>query len=445
MAALLSSGAMGPASIPYRLLQSALRALTPLVAGGRSKLARGLAGRRDAHARLVAWAEERRDPSRPCLWFHAPSVGEGLQARAVIEALRRRSPEAQVVYTHFSPSAEPLAAGMRAHCAGYLPWDLVSTVGPVLDALHPDCVVFTKTEVWPVLVSEAARRGIRCALVGGTVPPGAGRARWPARALLRTTWRRLDVVGAISGADRDGFAALGVRPEALVVTGDPGIDSAAGRARAADPAAPYLDPFHRHPSPTVVAGSTWPSDEEVLLPALEDARARVEEIRVIVAPHEPAPGHVSALIERLGSAGWRPATLSEVERSGIEGRDAVVVDRVGVLAHLYTVATVAYVGGGFHDAGLHSVLEPAAAGVAMAFGPRHRNARAAGDLLEVGGARVVGGRAGLADAFTTWLIDPHQRDYAGRAALDYIGRHAGAAERSAALLLDLVHTAPGTE
>jgi len=361
-----------------------------------------------------------------------------------VEALRSAHPEVQVVFTHFSPSAESLAARMPAEAADYLPWDLPSPIRATLDAVRPDLVVFTKTEVWPVLVAEAARRAIPTALVGGSLPTGAARARWPARTVLRPTWSRLSLVGAIDAEDAKGFASLGVRPDVIHVTGDPGIDSAAARARAADPEASYLEPFHRATLPTVVAGSTWPADEEVLLPALRDTRGRTGAMRVIIAPHEPTPGHVDQLVRRLGAGGWRPSTLSEVERSGLEGRDAVVVDRVGVLAHLYTAATVAYVGGGFHDAGLHSVLEPAAAGVPVAFGPRHRNARAAADLVGVGGARVGTDRARLADIFTTWLLDPGQREYAATAARGYIHRHAGAADRSTRLLLSLLESTPGS-
>ncbi len=435
---------MGPLSVLYRSAQSTLRLFTPVLGRGSSKLARGLAGRRGAHRRLARWGRERRDPGAPCVWFHAPSVGEGLQALAVIEALREARPEVQIVFTHFSPSAETLAARMPADAADYLPWDLTSPMRTVLNAVRPDVVAFTKTEVWPVLVAESERLSIPTALVGGSLTPGAGRAKWPATALLRPTWSRLSLVGAIDGEDRLGFADLGVRADIIHVTGDPGIDSAAARARSADPEAPYLEPFHRAPLPTVVAGSTWPADEEVLFPALRDAKARIASVRVVVAPHEPTPLRVRELVRRLGAGGWRPVTLSEMERSGLEGRDAVVVDRVGALAHLYTVATIAYVGGGFHGAGLHSVLEPAAAGVPVLFGPGHGNARAAEDLVGLGGGRVGTDRAGLADVLVTWLLDPSQRDYAGAAARGYIDRHTGAADRSARLLLSLIDSTPGS-
>jgi 3-deoxy-D-manno-octulosonic-acid transferase len=139
---------MSVVSVAYRLAQLGVRAAGPLVGAlpgaGPAKLARGIAGRRGTGVRLSRWGREDRDPTRPVVWFHAPSVGEGLQARAVIEALRRRREEVQIVFTHFSPSAEKLAAAMPADARGYLPWDLPGSVRPVVEALRPDALVFTK-------------------------------------------------------------------------------------------------------------------------------------------------------------------------------------------------------------------------------------------------------------------------------------------------------------
>lgn len=431
---------MSAVSVVYRLAQAGVRTAGPLVGvlpgAGASKLARGIAGRRGADLHLARWGGEARDPTRPVVWFHAPSVGEGLQARAVIEALRRRREEVQVVFTHFSPSAEKLAAAMPVDVSGYLPWDLVGAMRRVVEAVRPDALAFTKTEVWPVLAEVAAAKGIPLALVAATLPPGARRLRWPARTLMRSTWAALDRVATIAAEDGRRFLELGVAADRVVVTGDPGIDSAAQRARAADPEAPYLRPFHVAPRPTLVAGSTWPSDEDVLASALEMLGP---ELRVVLAPHEPAPERVASLVRRFGSADRKTATLADVEGAGTAaGVDVVVVDRVGVLAHLYTVGTVAYVGGGFHGAGLHSVLEPAAARLPTTFGPRHHNARAAGDLLALGGGVEVSGASELAATLGGWLADPRALDYAAGRAYDYIDAHLGAAERTASILDDLL-------
>jgi len=426
---------MRSAAPVYRFAQVALRAFTPLLARGESKFARGMRGRRDAHERLIRWARTARDPDRPTIWVHAPSVGEGLQARAVLEALQARRPDIQVLFTHFSPSAEAFARDMPAAFADYFPWDVPSAIRPVMESVRPSLVVFTKTEVWPIVVEEAERHGVPVAMIAGTLPPTSSRGRWPARALLGSTWARLSSAAAVSQADAEGLEALGVRPGVASVTGDPGIDSAAARALGADPGAAFLAPFHAAPAPTIVAGSTWPVGEAVLLPSLAVVKQRLPQVRAVVAPHEPKQAHVSRLLEHLDGAGFRAAPLSVIEAAGELGEvDAVVVDRVGPLAHLYTVGTVAYVGGGFHDSGLHSVLEPAAAGLPMVFGPRHNNAVAAADLLELEGAKVADGPDALAEVLLGWLEHEEHRHYTGARARGYIDAHLGAADRSAALL-----------
>lgn len=430
---------MSSVPIAYRLAVAAARAAAPLLARSDSKLGRGMAGRRDAHDVLRGWAEARRVPERPLAWFHAPSVGEGLQAQAVMRALKDILPELQTAYTYFSPSAESLGERFGADVAGYLPWDQGSAVGSVLDALRPSVLVFTKTEVWPVLVEQAGARRIPVVLVAATVPPDAGRLKWPTRTVMRGTWRALSAGLACSEGDAERLAELGMSPDRIDITGDPGIDSAAERAGAADPNAPYLAPFFADPRPTVVAGSTWPADEDVLIPALSALREHVPGLRVVLAPHEPDEDRVGALLGSFIERGWHPSTLAHTEEDGAVGDvNAIVVERVGVLAHLYTAATVAFVGGGFHDAGLHSVLEPAAAGVPIVFGPRHANARAASDLAASGGAVVVSDASEAAHAVLEWLTVGEKREYAGGQARGYIEGHRGAADRTARALASLM-------
>ncbi|MSR36139.1 MAG: hypothetical protein EXR95_05765 [Gemmatimonadetes bacterium] len=416
----------------YRAAAAAAWLLAPAAARGGSKAARGVRARRGAAAGLIEWARSERDPARPLLWMHAPSVGEGLQARAVLDVLRAARPDLQIVFTYFSPSAEALAARMPADRSGPLPWDTDAEAGRAVRALCPSALVFTKSDVWPVLSAVARATGARTALIAAAMRPGSSRLRWPARALLRPTLSALDLCAVSAAEDVERLTAAGVPTAALHVSGDPGVDSAAARAAGADPAARHLRPFCVPRRPTLVAGSTWPSDENVLLPAWAAVRASHPDVRLVIAPHEPTSDAVRMLESRLAAAGWRTSRLAEVEASGAAGdADAVVVDRVGVLAQLYTVADVAWVGGGFHGAGVHSVLEPAAAGVPMLFGPRHRNASAAAPLLLVGAARAVLDAGDAAPALAAWLDEPAARMSAGRSGQSYIGTHLGASQRTA--------------
>jgi len=318
--------------------------------------------------------------------------------------------------------------------AGPLPWDVRAELEALLDVVRPNLIAFTKTEVWPGLTAAAADRGIPVILIAAALPEGAGRLKPLARRLLSPTFASLSAVLAIGEEDARRFPALGVKEERILVTGDPGVDSAWRRAGEADPEATYLRPLHREPRPTLVAGSTWPADERVLLPALDAILARRGRaaLRAIIAPHEPDQDHLHRLEDDLRASGLRAVRLAEVERSGLSGREEViVVDRVGVLAHLYTIGTMAYVGGGFGANGLHSVLEPAAAGLPVCFGPRHSNSMAVGELERLGGGMAVAGEEELAGVLEGWLVDEGARKAAGLRAEAYIDGHRGAAQRTA--------------
>jgi 3-deoxy-D-manno-octulosonic-acid transferase len=423
----------------YRFLVGVARFAAPILATGTGKISRGFEGRLVAHQVLAKWGEEKRDPHRPTVWVHAPSVGESVQACAVIDALRARFPGVQVVFTHFSPSAAEFTGRMPVEVSAYLPWDLRGTTGRVLEAVQPDLLIFSKTEVWPVLVDEAQKRSIPVALVGGSVPSNAGRLRQPMRTFLRATWQGLASACAIADADAHLLQSLGVFPGVISVTGDPAVDAIAQRVSAADAAAPHLAPFYSDHRPTVIAGSTWNPDLRRLLVALEIVRRVVGEVRVVIAPHEPSERGVTNLREWLEKKSWSTRTLEEVESSGsVTSVDAIIIDRVGVLPDLYTVGHVAYVGGGFHRAGVHSVIEPAAARLPVIFGPQYRNSSAAIDLLKEGAAKVITDAEGLADSLLGWLEDTKEHGYAANCAFGYIQTHRGGAERTVDALAHLL-------
>jgi 3-deoxy-D-manno-octulosonic-acid transferase len=429
-------------ALVYRLAVRCARALAPLAARFDAKLARGLAGRAGLVERLGAWARVHRDVTRPLIWFHAPSVGEGLQAQPVLRLLRDQRPHWQLAYTFFSPSAERFAAGLPADVTDYLPFDGPPDVAAALDALRPAALVYSKLDVWPELTLAAAARGVRTALIAATVSPHSGRLRRPVRGWLAPAYAALDRVGAISPDDAARLTTLGVRAERLAVTGDTRYDSVVDRAARLDRSAAPFSTLGPTPAGgrTIVAGSTWPADEAVLIPAFARLRDAVPAARLIVAPHEPDPDHLAGIATRIASLGLpAPVRLSQLE-TGMAA-SVVLVDRVGVLADLYAAAEVAFVGGGFHRAGVHSVLEPAVFGAPVSFGPRWTNSRDAGLLLERSGAAALPPRDAaetLAAQWLAWHRDAAARRRAGDAARGVVMEGRGAAARTAALVRELV-------
>jgi 3-deoxy-D-manno-octulosonic-acid transferase len=401
-----------------------------------NKVWRSLRARRGVLERWRQQAAQTRDTQRPLVWMHAPSVGEGLQARPVAHALREKYPQVQLAYSFFSPSAESFAASIGADLTGYLPFDSAHDADAMLDALRPSVLVFVKLDVWPLLVERAAARGIPVLMLSATLAESSGRHGVLSGALLHDAYAALSRVGAIDADHGARLVELGVRGERIVTTGDTRFDQVWQRAQRVNRRSAPVS-ITASSRPTVVAGSTWPADEAVLLPAWEQLRKKIPDVRLIIAPHEPTPGHVDPLLRWARAAGFRAATLSDIERVGDERTaDVVVVDRVGVLGDLYANANVAYVGGGFHSAGLHSAIEPAAFGAPVVFGPGHQMSREAGLLLQAGGAAEVHDVETMRHTLVRWLRDQTARAEAGHAAQEIVARERGATQRSVALVAE---------
>jgi 3-deoxy-D-manno-octulosonic-acid transferase len=414
------------------------RVATVVGVPGDGKLAQSVAARRDLLSRYRAFASSARDTSRPLAWFHAPSVGEGLQATPVIARLRAVRPDVQLAYTHFSPSAAAFAQKVGAEFADYLPFDIAGDMRDALTALKPSALIFSKLDVWPVLVEQATRRNVKLGMISATLSAESGRRGGMATAFTRDAYAALSAVGAIDDADAARLVSIGVREGVIRVTGDTRYDQVWQRAQRAWQAAPWMARFREVPRVTLVAGSTWPADEQPLLAAWNTlAQQYPGTLRLIIAPHEPTPAHVQPIEAWARAAGLKCARLDAPNDASA---DVVLVDRTGVLGELYALADVAFVGGGFHAAGLHSVLEPAAFGAEVLFGPQHTASRDAVLLLKACGAQTVATESALTHALRQALAPSgaHARAEAGARARRVVEGELGAADRALELVLLLL-------
>jgi 3-deoxy-D-manno-octulosonic-acid transferase len=418
--------------IPYAIAGRLTDALVRVVPAGKSKFRHALSRRRGVVERYKQWGAAGRDISRPLVWFHAPSVGEGLQAQPVIDLLRTRRPDVQIAYTFYSPSAEQFATTVQADFSDYLPFDTVEHANAVLSALRPSALVFSKLDIWPVLTESATVAGVPVGVISASLPRSSRRRGFLARAFLADAYRLLDRVGAIGESDAERLREQGVRGDRVGVTGDTRFDQVWARAqRTSSPLVLRL----RSSRPTLVAGSTWPSDEEHLLNAWIRIRDKIPDARLVIAPHETTDGHLRS-IERW--AGSHRLTRARVDAPQAHDADVILVDRHGILGDLYALADTAYVGGGFHSAGLHSVLEPAAFGAPVLFGPKNEKSREAAKLVEAGGGAVVTGVPDLTIRLGYWLGSVTARDAAGSAARAMVQQELGAAVRSFELVTALL-------
>jgi 3-deoxy-D-manno-octulosonic-acid transferase len=219
----------GALRVGYEGAAQLARALSSIAPSGHHKLVETFALRRGVVERFEHFE---RDASRQLLWMHAPSVGEGLQARPVIELARLRDPSLQLAYTYFSPSARSFAATLPVDFQDVLPFDQTGDMRRALRALSPTALVFSKLDIWPTLAREAKARGTHLGLISATMSRGSSRQSTLASALLRDAYARVDRVGAISADDADRLIALGVPASRVTITATRGT-TRSGRVRMA--------------------------------------------------------------------------------------------------------------------------------------------------------------------------------------------------------------------
>ena len=183
--------------IPYAFAGLVTEGLVRVVPAGKSKFRRGLSARRGVVDRYTQWAARGRTIG-PLVWFHAPSVGEGLQALPVIELLRARRPNVQIVYTFYSPSAEQFAQTLKADYSDFLPFDTVRHAAAIVAALRPDALVFSKLDIWPALTERATAVGVPVGVISATLPESSGRRGFLGRALLGDAYRAIEDRSAAS-------------------------------------------------------------------------------------------------------------------------------------------------------------------------------------------------------------------------------------------------------
>ncbi len=431
-----------------RLYILAVRALVPALPAARlfpGKLPAAIAGRARAPEEARAWAERGRRDERPLLWLHGASAGELSGTAPIVTRLRQTEPDLQLVVTCSSPSGLSTARGLSPDHHGYVPVDTPAACGSVLETLRPDALVYAKVDVWPGLSRAAQERGVPQGMVNATVRPGSSRLRWPSRTLLREAYGRLEAVGAVDERERDPLVALGVRPEAIRLTGDAALEQALARVRTARERGDRRLPLRRPRTLRLVAGSTWPADEERLIEAAAEIGSRLE---LVLVPHEPSRAAVDRLTAlcaarlpgepRIWSRLPRDTAGGDSEAPDAEAAGPIIVDVVGLLAELYLEADVAYVGGAFDATGLHSVVEPAAAAVPVLFGPLYDRWEAE-ELLRVGAALSLEDGT-VASGIGALLEDAERRASMGRAARALVERAGDAASAGAALVTGLLET-----
>lgn len=359
-------------------------------------------------------------------WVHAASLGETRAAVGLLARLVER--RERVVLTHTRASAlgvdvgDPVLAALAGRSLAPLdhPWCVARALGRVA----PRAIVLIETELWPVAIAEATRRGITVGVASASISQRSlDRYRRLGR-LARPSFERLAFVAARTERDAEHFRSLGARADRVSATGDLKLD-------AADTAPPLpseiADSLGK--APLLVAGSTHEGEEEAVLGALLGCSSRGIEARLAIAPRRPQRS--AAIVRMIERAGLRARLRSDWRRGSLESDEVCVIDRAGELPSWYAAATVAFVGGTLVPVAGHNLYEPVQAGAFVLHGPQTGSVEAAARLLaEVAGAERVSSAAALEEAAVRWLSRPGAaREHATRAARR-LAEHRGSAERT---------------
>jgi 3-deoxy-D-manno-octulosonic-acid transferase len=374
------------------------------------------------------------------IWVHAVSVGEVLAARPILAGLRERYPDLRLFLSTTTMSGQKLArTAADVDAVFYFPFDFTFIVRRTLNLVKPRLFLMIETEIWPNLLRECQRRGVRTALVNGRLSPRS----YPRYRLIRPFIRR--VLGDIdrfcvqSEEMARRFVTLGVDPARIVVTGSLKFDSldpstAPGRGRER-----VLRFFRVSPGrPVVVAGSTSRGEEDAVIRAFNRLRmttAGGNALLILAARHPERFGEVEKLCQREGLSTARRSDLPIDTEPKV---DAVILDTIGELAQLYQIATAVFVGGSLVPTGGHNILEPAVHGRPIIFGPHMDNfAEIARVFLAQGAAIQVRTPRELEDVVVSLIGDPVRRAKLGAAARALVDANRGAKDKTLNVLTDV--------
>ena len=365
-------------------------------------------------------------PGPARLWVHAVSVGEVMAAVPLVQALRRRWPDVEVVVSTVTATGAHVARSRLpdAAAAFVFPLDFGSATRRAVRRVRPRGFIALETEIWPNLLRALAAAGVPAILANGRISDRSFRRYHRVRGLFRRVLDHVSLFAMQSDEDARRIIALGARPDRVVVTGNLKMEVPGGEAGAAEL---WRRLLHLGAARVWIAGSTHRGEEGPILDALLELRRSGEPLCLILAPRHPE--RVDE-VEALGRArGLGPVRRSRQAPGPTP--DVILLDTVGELAALYAVADVIFVGGSLVPVGGHNVIEPALHAKPVVFGPHMANFRdAAALLLGAGGAVQVPEAGRLAPTLRALLDDPEARRRLGEAAWTAVRAHQGACERT---------------
>ncbi|MEI8272188.1 MAG: glycosyltransferase N-terminal domain-containing protein [Paludibacter sp.] len=353
------------------------------------------------------------DPNARYIWFHAASLGEFEQGRPVMEQLKKENPETKILLTFFSPSGYEIRKNYTGvDVISYLPLDTKASAQKFVRLLNPSKAIFIKYEFWPNYILELQKANVPVYSISAIFRPSQVFFNWYGG------WYRnlLKSFAHIFVQDKNSLKLLVDNGFTNVsVAGDTRFDRVADLVQQAKTIS-LIESFVQNSNKVIVAGSTWPKDEELLVRYLK----LHPDMKLILVPHEIHQAHILGISKLLDGKFVRYTDLNE---QNAMTTNCIVVDTIGLLSSIYRYANVAYIGGGF-GVGIHNTLEAAVWNVPVVFGPNYQKFREARELIAIGGAFSIQLYELLEAQFDALLKD----NKAGKIAGEYVKNNTGATD-----------------
>jgi len=351
------------------------------------------------------------------LWFHCASLGEYEQGLPVFKVLRERYESYKIVLTFFSPSGYEIRKNTNvADVVSYLPFDTKDNARKFLDLIHPKLTVFVKYDIWPNYLMGLKGRNLRAILISASFRKSQSYFKFYG-SIFRKALMTFEHIFVQNEPSKALLHSININN--VTVSGDTRYDRVSQQLEQNN-TLNFIAEF-KHDHTCMVIGSSWPEDEELLVPYINENASK--DVKFIIAPHNIKSQQIESLKKNL-----KPKTLIFSEKEDLNLSDYLVfiVDTIGVLSKIYSYADIAYVGGGMGTKGLHNILEPAVFGVPIVIGKNYHKFPEAVQMIEEAGVVSICNYDQLKRELDNLFENTNERQRLGNLNKDFVGKNKGA-------------------
>jgi 3-deoxy-D-manno-octulosonic-acid transferase len=367
------------------------------------------------------------------IWIHAVSVGEVRAIESLLEGLKKNYPDKRFVISTVTATGNKIAKGLACDkdFITYLPLDLSFIIGSVIDRINPSIFIIAETEIWPNLITSLYRKKVPLITVNGRISDNSFRGYLTIKFLLRPVLAKVNLFCMQTQLDAERLIRLGVSKDKIQVTGNMKFDV----KDCADYGEDYTDYRNRlclePEDKLLVAGSTHPQEEEVVLATYKELLNEVSHLKLLIAPRHPErSSDVAKIVSRFGFRSIFVSSLLAAHSTCIP-KQLFILDTIGELAYFYQIADIVFVGGSLVKKGGHNILEPAIFSKPILFGPHMFNFRDIADLfLRNKAAVIVHNQEDLKTNIVELLNNPDKIIELGRRAKQLVLGNQGATKRN---------------